>query len=244
MKSAMNIPARAARSLRLLVTNPSIFSAIRHVRAQKLTYLTLLALSDLYDTARRLEHQNLGGAIVEAGVALGGSAIILAKSKLPARPLHLYDVFAMIPPPSENDGPDAHARYAEITDGRSVGIKGDRYYGYEGGLLEKVKRNFAQFDIDLEEASVHIWPGLFEDTLHIDEPVALAHIDCDWYESVMLCLERITPHLVSGGVLVIDDYRDWSGCKRAVDEYFAGRGEEFRFVMRTRLHIERKHHAG
>jgi asparagine synthase (glutamine-hydrolysing) len=87
---------------------------------------------------------------------------------------------------------------------------------------------------------MRIWPGLFEDTLYIAEPVALAHIDCDWYQSVMLCLERITPHLIPGGVLVIDDYRDWAGCKRAVDEYFTGRGDEFRFVMRARLHIERR----
>jgi len=221
--------------------NPSIHGAIRGVRAQKLTYLSRQALSDLYEAVQRLEQQNLRGLIIEAGVALGGSAIILAKSKAPARPLHLYDVFAMIPPPSENDGPDAHARYAEIAGGRSTGIKGDPYYGYEGGLLAKVKRNFAQFDIDLGQAHMHIWPGLFEDTLRIDQPVALAHIDCDWYQSVMLCLERITPYLIPGGVLVIDDYRDWSGCKRAVDEYFAGRDDEFRFVMRARLQIERRH---
>jgi len=79
---------------------------------------------------------------------------------------------------------------------------------------------------------VHFWPGLFEETLRIDEPIALAHIDCDWYDSVKLCLERITPNVVPGGVLVIDDYRDWVGCRRAVDEYFAGRGDEFRFLMR------------
>jgi hypothetical protein len=236
----MNIFTRAVRSLQLLVINPSIYGTIRAVRAQKLTYLSRQALHDLYDTVQRLEQQNLRGLIIEAGVALGGSAIILARSKTPLRPLYLYDVFAMIPPPSEDDGPDAHARYAEIAGGRSTGIKGDRYYGYEDGLLEKLKHNLAQFDIDLEQAHTRIWPGLFEDTLQIDQPVALAHIDCDWYNSVMLCLERITPHLIPGGVLVIDDYQDWSGCRRAVDEYFAGRGDEFRLVMRARLHIERR----
>jgi asparagine synthase (glutamine-hydrolysing) len=55
--------------------------------------------------------------------------------------------------------------------------------------------------------------------LHVSEPVALAHIDGDWYRSVMTCLRRIEPNLVPGGTLVIDDYRAWSGCKRAVDEY-------------------------
>jgi asparagine synthase (glutamine-hydrolysing) len=205
-----------------------------------LTYLSVQALDDLRVAVRRLEERRLPGLIVEAGVALGGSAIVLAEFKSEARPLHLYDVFGMIPPPSADDGPDAHARYAEIAGGRSSGIGDNRYYGYEDGLLEKVQQNLAEFGVDLEKSRVRLFPGLFEDTLTIDQPVALAHIDCDWYQSVMVCLERITPQLVPGGSLVIDDYRDWSGCKRAVDEYFAARRDEFTFTMRARLHIERR----
>jgi len=236
----MNILARAVCSLRPLVNDPALHSIIRAVRNQKLTYLSRLALLDLCDAVQQLERRHLRGAIIEAGVALGGSAIVLAKTKAPTRPLHLYDVFGMIPPPSASDGPDAHARYAEIANGHALGIKGSRYYGYEDGLLEKVRRHFVQFGIDPAQAQTYLWPGLFEDTLQINQPVALAHIDCDWYDSVRLCLERITPNLIRGGVLVIDDYQDWHGCQHAVDEYFAGRGDEFRFVMRARLHIERQ----
>lgn len=236
----MNLLTRTAQSLRPILNDPMLLRTIRAVRARKLTYLDNLALLDLADAAQRLERAGRPGAIIEAGVALGGSAIVLARSKAPDRPLHLYDVFAMIPPPTEDDGPDAHARYADIAGGRSTGIKGDRYYGYEDALLAKVQHNFAQFGIDLEAARVALWPGLFEETLRIDAPVALAHIDCDWYHSVMVCLERITPHLAPGGTLVIDDYQDWSGCKRAVDEYFAGREDGFRFVRRARLHIVRR----
>ena len=236
----MNISTRAGDVLRLLVSNPLLFNVIRTVHAQRLTYLSRQALVDLYMAVRRLEKRRAPGLIIEAGVALGGSAIVLARSKAAARPLWLYDVFAMIPPPSAQDGPDAHARYAQIAAGCSTGIKGQPYYGYEQGLLEKVKNNFARFGVDLEQSHVQFWPGLFAETLRIDQPVALAHIDCDWYSSVALCLERITPHLIPGGVLVIDDYRDWSGCQRAVDEYFAGRRDEFSFEMRARLHIVRR----
>ena len=73
-----------------------------------------------------------------------------------------------------------------------------------------------------------------------DEPVALAHIDGDWYNSVKVCLDRIAPRLVPGGVLVIDDYDAWSGCRKAVDEWFAGKDDRFEFVRRERLHIERR----
>ncbi len=234
-----NLLTRALTSARLGLSDPAMRVLIRDVRRRKLTYLSSQALTDLYDAVRQLEARQAAGVIIEAGVALGGSAIILARSKARERSLELYDVFGMIPPPSASDGPDAHARYAEIASGKSAGIQGDHYYGYEDGLLTKVQRNLEFFGVELAQERVRLYPGLFEDTLRVDEPVALAHIDCDWYESVMLCLERITPHLVVGGMLVIDDYRDWSGCKRAVDEFFAGREDEFRWTQRARLRIER-----
>lgn len=34
-------------------------------------------------------------------------------------------------------------------------------------------------------------------------------------------LQWIVPKLSIGGAIVIDDYYDWSGCRKAVDEYFA-----------------------
>jgi asparagine synthase (glutamine-hydrolysing) len=54
----------------------------------------------------------------------------------------------------------------------------------------------------------------------------------------MTCLTRIAPLLSVGGRLIIDDYDTWSGCRAAVDEYFAGR-TGFRFERRGRLHIVR-----
>ena len=237
----MHIWQRGLRLARLALTDPAAYRTIRAVRAQHLTYLSRQALIDLHEAVHQLERLGRSGLIIEAGVALGGSTIVLAQAKTPACPLYAYDVFAMIPPPSADDGPDAHARYAEIAGGHAAGIQGNKYYGYEDALLGKVLQNFAQFGIDPEEAHVRFWPGLFENTIRVDQPVALAHIDCDWYDSVMLCLERITPYLIPGGILVIDDYEDWSGCKRAVDDYFAGRRAEFKFVQRTKLHIERRY---
>lgn len=63
--------------------------------------------------------------------------------------------------------------------------------------------------------------GLLQERLSVDEPVAFAHIDVDWYEPVMACLQRIVPRLSVGGALILDDYNDWSGCRKAADEYFA-----------------------
>ena len=32
---------------------------------------------------------------------------------------------------------------------------------------------------------------------------------------------HLYPRLVEAGVLIVDDYGHWQGCRRAVDEYFA-----------------------
>jgi O-methyltransferase len=38
---------------------------------------------------------------------------------------------------------------------------------------------------------------------------------------------------------VIDDYDRWSGCRKAVDEYFANKHDGYSFIRRSRLHIVR-----
>jgi asparagine synthase (glutamine-hydrolysing) len=212
---------------------------IQRVQADCLTYLDESALHDLHDCVTALERESRQGALIEAGCALGGSAIVIAAAKSKERPLFVYDVFGMIPPPSQYDGPDVHARYATIQSGRSEGIGGNKYYGYEDDLLGKVKENFRRNGIDPEAHNVHLLKGLFEETLQVQGAVALAHIDGDWYNSVLTCLRRIEPYLVPGGVLVIDDYDDWSGCRKAVDEYFADRKGQYQFLRRSRLHVVR-----
>lgn len=213
---------------------------VKEVRRRRLTYLSHAALSDLERAVRRLEAAGVAGIIVEAGCALGGSAVVLGTAKAAERPLRVYDVFGLIPPPSEADGDDIQARYLTVARGESRGIGGDKYYGYEDNLRDKVADTLRSFGLDLGPHRIELVQGLFQDTLRLEEPVALAHIDADWYQSVRTCLERIEPRLSPGGVLVIDDYDHWSGCRKAVDEYFADKRDRYDFVRRARLHIVRR----
>jgi Macrocin-O-methyltransferase (TylF) len=212
---------------------------ITRVREEHLTYLKPDNLRDLARAVADLEGDELPGVLVEAGTALGGSAIVIAAAKAPARPLKVYDVFGMIPPPGERDGQDVHERYAAIAGGRAKGVGGETYYGYRDDLREEVAASFARLGVPTGEHAVELIAGLFEDTITLDEPVALAHLDGDWYESTMTCLTRIAPLLVPGGRIVLDDYDKWSGCRAAVDEYFSGR-DGFRFERRARLHVIRE----
>lgn len=226
---------RVRRSFGLTV--PPIIAA---ARGRGLTYLSEEALYDLHQLVTEIEQRGRAGILIEAGCALGGSAIVIAAAKSPARPFYVYDVFAMIPAPTDQDGADAHERYALIAAGGSPGIGGARYYGYEDELFRKVQDNFQALGLPVEENAVSLVQGLFQDTLVIHQPVALAHIDGDWYDSVMTCLVRIEPHLVPGGVIVVDDYDDWSGCRKAVDEFFRDKMAQYVFVHGARLHIVRK----
>ena len=193
--------------------------------------------SGVYASERRtLKRERIPGAIVEAGCALGGSAIVLARSKAPERDMYVYDVFGLIPPPSDHDGDDVKQRYATIVAGESEGIGGGRYYGYEPDLLAKVEANFDRFAVNPSGHNIHLVEGLFHETLHPDWPVALAHIDGDWYESVKVCLDRLWPVISSGGVIVVDDYYAWTGCRRAVDEFISA-ATDCTVERRIRLHL-------
>ncbi len=212
----------------------------RRVRAERLTYLSPQRLRTLEDCARTVNRRGVAGDFVEAGIALGGSAIVLASHMGPGRRFHGYDVFGMIPPPGDDDPPEAHERYGVIASGSSGGIGGDRYYGYVDDLLEQVTANFARFDVPVDGNRVQLHVGLFDDTMHPQGPVALAHVDSDWYDPVRTCLERLAPNLAVGGRIVLDDYFDYGGCRRAVDEFLAERSD---FVIETRaanVAIERR----
>lgn len=87
-------------------------------------------------------------------------------------------------------------------------------------------QNFRRLGYPIESNRVEFIAGPVQDTLVVDEPVALANIDVDWYEPVTACLERIMPHLIVGGSVALRAYSDWSGCRKAADDYFGRAGKD------------------
>jgi asparagine synthase (glutamine-hydrolysing) len=194
----------------------------RRVKADRLTYLSAEKLSRLLRSADAAL-ANGAGDVLEFGVALGGSGILLAhRARAAGARFAGFDVFGMIPPPtSDKDDAKSKERYQVIASGQSSGIGGDEYYGYRSDLYGDVCRAFAAYGVPADGASVLLVKGLFEETWpgFENRPVAFAHIDCDWYDPVKYCLEAVTPHLQSGGVIVLDDYNDYGGCRAATDEF-------------------------
>ncbi len=217
---------------------PHVREVVAQVRKEKLTYLTRRALADLGRAVLLAERTGVRGLLIEAGTARGGSAIVMAAAKRPRRELRVYDVFGMIPPPTDKDGGDVHRRYEQIASGKAVGPRSSSYYGYEDDLLGEVTESFRRHGLPPDANHVALIQGTFEHTLVVDRPVAVAHLDGDWYQSTLVCLERIVPRLALGGRVVIDDYDAWSGCRRAVDEYFA-QDRGCVLEQHARLHVVR-----
>lgn len=200
---------------------------VNTVKRERLTYLSNKKLLGVTTCIGKIEKKGVAGDFIEAGCALGGSSVVIADCMGPSRRLTVYDVFSMIPPPSDDDTPDVHDRYKTIEAGESKGIGDDEYYGYMDDLKSVVERNLSRLLPAAKRERVTLVEGLVQDTLVLDGAVAFAHVDVDWYDPVKVCLERICPKLSVGGVIILDDYKDWGGCRKAVDEFLDGNKDDF-----------------
>ena len=193
----------------------------RAVKKQKLTYLSDAKLLRLEQALRQAKTED--GAFVEFGVALGGSAIMIASAATAAQQRFFgFDVFGLIPPPtSGKDDAKSKERYEVIASGKAAGIGGDSYYGYRDNLYDDVIKAFRRNGLTVDGAAISLVKGLFEDTLPKTDigRVAFCHIDCDWYDPVKFCLEKIAPRLTPGGLILLDDYHDYGGCAQAAREF-------------------------
>lgn len=194
----------------------------RAVRDEGLTYLTVEKLLRLEKLIDRIKTSKVEGDFVEFGVALGGTAIVLARHADGERRFHGFDVFGMIPPPtSEKDDAASRERYEVIRSGKSEGINGKTYYGYRENLLDDVKESFLRHGLVVDGDRIALHKGLFEETLPLVPitTIALAHVDCDWYDPVSYCLRSIAPRMSKGGAILLDDYNDYGGARAAVDDF-------------------------
>lgn len=133
-----------------------------------------------------------------------------------ARHLHLFDSFEGLPEPTEKDGEYAAVYSGGKNEGKLVTVNQCR-----AGLDVVQDLLFNKIKVSKERAHFHV--GWFQNTIPIDAaklgPIALLRLDGDWYDSTKVCLEHLYPLLSPGGILVMDDYFAWEGCKKATDEY-------------------------
>lgn len=177
----------------------------------------------LCEAVRYLHENDIDGAIVECGVWKGGSMMAVAKSLLslgaPTRDLYLFDTFEGMSPPTSDDktfdGVSAESLLAQSEGSNKESSNSVWCYAN----LQAVREALLATGYPCEKT--HFIKGRVEQTIPGEAPekIALLRLDTDWYESTRHEMEHLFPRLVSGGVLIIDDYGHWLGAKKAIDEY-------------------------
>jgi len=195
-------------------------ATIRHV--QPYTMTSPERLYALIQGVRYISATAIPGDIVECGVWRGGSMMAAARTLIECgdkeRELYLFDTFEGMSAPGAKDV-DLEGRPAgELLREQD---RNDPRSAWCYATLDDVQATMA--GTGYAAARMHFVKGKVEETIPGSAParIAILRLDTDWYESTRHELEHLYPRLVPGGVLIIDDYGHWTGCRQAVDEYFA-----------------------
>lgn len=179
--------------------------------------------SEIYRIGNFLAHYELykkiielPGDIVELGVFKGNSLIQFASFRElleneKSRKIIGFDIFGEFP--------------------SSIVYESDRQFvsgwnkNYQNDFLsqEDLYRSFELKNVkNIELVKGNIFDTLEDYKLkHPHMKISLLHIDTDVYEPSKLALELLYDLVVSGGVIILDDYGTVEGETRAVDEFFA-----------------------
>lgn len=150
------------------------------------------------------------GDFVECGVWKGGNILgicsYLSSMGIENRSVWLYDTFSGMTEPKEED----------------IDYTGTRNYPLCDVNIESVKSVVDKSNYS-KESMKYIVGDVCEtlsDLTNIPQKIALLRLDTDWYDSTKKELDVLYDCVVQGGVIIIDDYGHWQGCKKAVDEFF------------------------
>lgn len=206
-------------------------SFLRKVHSQSLTMTSFESLATLAIACKYISKWDLNSSFVEAGVWRGGSSLVAKKFLGGAREYYLYDTYKGMTKPSDydyrvgqNDGVSTQEKW------KNENLETHNKWVYAS--LNDVKKNFDNFG--LNDSRIHFVEGAVETTLResdLPSEIILLRLDTDFYESTLIELEVLWPRLISGGILILDDYGHWDGARRAVDEYFYSIGLDSFFLV-------------
>jgi len=174
------------------------------------TQLPMEPMWSLYEAVRYIVAKGIKGDFVECGVFFGGASMLIAKTLLSlknvSRDLWLYDSFqgfvgAQAPDDVTWYGDSIKTRFADFDQIATDNIES---MGYPRERIRLVKGDIERTAADNQNGEI-----------------ALLRLDTDTYHSTKAELEHFYPKLVSGGLVIIDDYGHALGARRATDEYFA-----------------------
>ena len=158
---------------------------------------------------------NVPGSIVECGVYKGTSLVRWATFRHcletdESRGLLGFDVFGAFPTDglASKDDQDFAKTHDELAGSRGISSEGLKRL-----LQEKGFRNFTLIEGNVMETVQRHFDR------HDHERIALLHLDMDVFEPTLHVLEQLWEKVVTGGVVIVDDYSAVGGATRATDEF-------------------------
>lgn len=192
------------------------------------------------EAIRYILKNNIEGVLVECGVGEGVFEVIWINELMKhnqVRDIYLYDTFAGLTKPTEYDYTCDVARHYTMNnedvqkcwDSHKIT---DTVNGWCLAPLGKVKEtlNATGYPQDKLHYVVGDVMETLKDTTNIPEKIAILRLDTDWYNSSKYELEQMYDNVVSGGVIIFDDYFHWDGQRRATDEFFKSRNISYEVV--------------
>lgn len=177
----------------------------------------VLSHYELYKMVR-----DVPGEIVECGVFKGASLIRFAMFRemfgdAAAKELIGFDAFGTFPEPEFEPDKERRKEFIEEAGSESISVE----------QLTEVFTNKIIENYDLVAGDVNdTIPEYIEDNPELR--ISLLNIDIDVYGATKTILEELYPRVVSGGVILFDDYGKFPGETKAVDEYFSDTELEIR----------------
>lgn len=155
---------------------------------------------------------SMDGCVVECGVWRGGMSAAMADVLGPHRKYYLFDSFEGLPQAKDIDG-EAAIKWQQDS-------KSPLYFDNCRAEMEH-----AENAMRLSNAKHYqLIEGWFSETLHgfkPEESIAVLRLDCDWYDSIIDCLNSLYKYIAKGGLIIIDDYYTWEGCSKAVHDFLS-----------------------
>lgn len=169
--------------------------------------------SELMELARQLLSVNAAGSVVEVGCYQGWTTCFLVEVMMEQgvkRDYICIDTFTGFTPE------DVAVEYKFR--GKAAGIYDDNFVINDPRWLKASVKRFGYSNV-----SVHMANATTFDYQALGK-IAFALIDLDLYRPVRESLKRIIPHMVKGGMVVVDDCNDsengrWDGACQAFMEF-------------------------
>ena len=193
------------------------------------TALSVQRLYSIYLAVHYVVEANIQGDIVECGVFKGGSAVMLAQTLAHfgdvLRRIYLFDTFTGWPMPTDHDTDFLGQQHKQLYEqdkktAEAPGVKPGQSIYRLGDFFERTRKAILSNAAYPAERIVFV-RGLVEETLPHPEisSLAILRLDTDYYESTAWELKTLWPFLNVGGVMLIDDYGQFHGARKAVDEF-------------------------